>query len=394
MSTTGDVRHTGAAAERPGWVEQGAHGMLPGQNADERARHAFLMALKDELFGELAATDRALYESRVRPALQRETGASEPDRRQIDAAMRREPFHLAWLALARAQQELYVDSTAECVERQLPELVARYRRITAGPVRGSLRLDPAVTMPVYQSEADIHCVPGGYGLELCEDDVYVGARYDIGVYTFAMGRHGAYNESKGTSAIAWLREARPALRPRRILDLGCTAGFSTVPYAQTWPEAEVHGIDLSAPALRYGHARAESLGAAVHFSQQDAVRTDFPDGHFDLVVSHILCHETSMAAIRRILRECRRLLAPGGVMLHVEVPLHHSGLAPYRQFEADWHTLHNNEPFWGTLHDADVHALLEEAGFPRERHIDTRLPDRVGQVFLTGGGWWAFGAEG
>ena len=30
--------------------------------------------------------------------------------------------------------------------------------------------------------------------------------------------------------------------------------------------------------LRYGHARAESMGVPIHFSQQDAEHTNFEDG--------------------------------------------------------------------------------------------------------------------
>ena len=33
--------------------------------------------------------------------------------------------------------------------------------------------------------------------------------------------------------------------------------------------------------LRYGHARAEAMGATIHFSQQNAECTDFADGSFD-----------------------------------------------------------------------------------------------------------------
>jgi hypothetical protein len=42
----------------------------------------------------------------------------------------------------------------------------------------------------------------------------------------------------------------------------------------------------------------------VHFSQQDATRTNFPDGHFDLICSSILFHETSGKALPAIVREC------------------------------------------------------------------------------------------
>ena len=77
---------------------------------------------------------------------------------------------------------------------------------------------------------------------------------------------------------------------------------------EAYPEAEVYGIDVAAPMLRYAHARAEALGRRVHFSQQNAESTNFRDESFDLIVSHILLHETSAKAVRNIMRECHRLL--------------------------------------------------------------------------------------
>ncbi|MCL6753034.1 methyltransferase domain-containing protein [Nostoc sp. CCCryo 231-06] len=59
-------------------------------------------------------------------------------------------------------------------------------------------------------------------------------------------------------------------------------GNSTLPYVDGFPDAEVHAIDVGAPMLRYAHARAESLGKRVHFSQQNAEQTNFPDESFDL----------------------------------------------------------------------------------------------------------------
>src|SRR5205807_7337786 len=86
---------------------------------------------------------------------------------------------------------------------------------------------------------------------------------------------------------------------------------STLPYVDAYPEAEVHAIDVAAPMLRYAHARAEALGRRVHFSQQNAESTNFRDESFDLIVSHILLHETSAKAVRNIVRECHRLLRKG-----------------------------------------------------------------------------------
>ncbi|MFK8052164.1 MAG: hypothetical protein AB8F65_04270 [Woeseiaceae bacterium] len=39
---------------------------------------------------------------------------------------------------------------------------------------------------------------------------------------------------------------------------------STLLYAELFPEAEVHAIDVSAACVTYGHHRAEGLGMPVH----------------------------------------------------------------------------------------------------------------------------------
>jgi ubiquinone/menaquinone biosynthesis C-methylase UbiE len=131
-----------------------------------------------------------------------------------------------------------------------------------------------------------------------------------------------------------------------------------------FPAAEIHGIDVAAPGLRYGHARANALGKAVHFSQQNAEHTDFPDGHFDLVVSHILLHETSREAIGNIFRESFRLLATGGRVLHADLPDIRFLPDLFQQVSVDQDHYDNNEPLWAGYYDLDLRALLQAAGFP------------------------------
>lgn len=149
--------------------------------------------------------------------------------------------------------------------------------------------------------------------------------------------------------------------PRRILDIGCGVGHATLPWVEAFPDAEVHGIDVGAALLRYGHARAESLGRAVHFHQMNAERTGFPDGHFDLIVSHIVLHETSTRALPAIFAECHRLLAPGGAMLHVDQPKFDDD--PWATFLQENETHYNNEPFWRAFRRVDQRALAVTAGF-------------------------------
>ena len=112
--------------------------------------------------------------------------------------------------------------------------------------------------------------------------------------------------------------------------------------------------------MRYAHAKPESLGAQIHFSQQNAERTDFEDESFDLVASHILLHETSEKAIRRVISECHRLLRPGGLMVHAETPPY-KNMAPFDAFMLDWDTRNNNEPYRGSSRDIDYVELSRNA---------------------------------
>jgi ubiquinone/menaquinone biosynthesis C-methylase UbiE len=127
----------------------------------------------------------------------------------------------------------------------------------------------------------------------------------------------------------------------------------------------VHAIDIGPSLLRYAHARAESLGKRVHFSQQDAAATNFPDGHFDLITSSILFHETSAKALPAILRETWRLLAPGGIAVHGDLPPFWA-MDEFNQFMLDCETWYNNEPYWGAMREVDQVALSIKAGFAAE----------------------------
>lgn len=364
------------------------HALLPKQSSEERARHAFLIDLKNVLTQDLMTGLRAAYEQEAEPAFAAEHGRAPQDRHEAGQALSSHPYYQMWSALGRIQQELYVDSTGACVERQLPDLVEIYRGLSAAPKHGTLRLAEEIEPPAYIAAVDIHCVPGGYFLEMGEDDIYVGARYDIGSFIFGRGLRGPMNDTRGQTGVNFVRKHWPDLAPRRILDLGCTAGMNTLPYVDAFPEAEVHGVDLSAPALRYAHGRAEAVGKAAHFSQQNAEHTDFEDESFDLVVSHILLHESSRQAVLAFFKECHRLLRPGGRMLHLDVPRRLSCKTPFDQFIADWDTFNNNEPFWGAfLFDIDIKALAVEAGFAEADVREELAPTPSGKSH-----YWALSA--
>jgi ubiquinone/menaquinone biosynthesis C-methylase UbiE len=351
------------------------HAMQPDLDHDEAARQAFVTSFRGHLSGRVMPGTYRIYQSRVEPAFRAAKGRPPADQHEVRDVMTRDPYYQFWSAMQRRSQEMLWESVIDPTERQLPELIGRAKRLAKkrlpGGRRGSLRLDPKLEVPRYHAAVDIHLQPGGYHTDFARDDVAAGAVYDKGINLYMNGALGPENNAMGDVLVAFLREKHPDVSPKRMLDMGCAIGNSTLQWARAFPRAEVHAIDVGAPVLRYAHARAQALGVPVHFSQQNAEATDFPDGHFDLVVSHIMLHETSRSAIVKIMKECRRLLRPGGLTLHLEIP---RGKTAVEKFMHDWESYNNNETFSRYMTDIDLAAVAVQGGFEKER---TKLEEFV-----------------
>jgi len=341
------------------------HGMTPEMNHDEVAREHAVRAMRFHLYSQVSQGTRGYFSNIVAPEFEKSHGRPLKDRQEVRKEMEARPYVQLHLSLQRSVQEVMWNTVVENIERQLPELDRRAK--DCGKGLGSLALNETLEIPRYVANVDIHCMPGGYGYDAGEkDSVAAGAIYDRGISMYQRGAEG----NLGLSVIAYLRQNFPNLKPAKILDMGCTVGMSTQRYCEAFPDAEIHAIDVGAPCLRYGHARAESLGHKIHFSQQNAEHTNFPDASFDVVISTILAHETSTTAWQNILKECQRLLKPGGVMVHADLP-QFADIDVYSQFLFGNETRYNNEPFWSTFRAMDLKAAMEAAGFaPDQCFID------------------------
>jgi ubiquinone/menaquinone biosynthesis C-methylase UbiE len=344
--------------------QQATHAMLPKANHDELARQEFTKSFKQFIQQGLLPGLTPVYRGRVTKAFERENGRAPADRRDIRAGMVKDIYFQHYAAANRIAQELLWESTNISIDRQITDLVATARELSAASP-AKLDLPEGFEPPRYVTALDIHCMPGGYAGEVTADDVSVGALYDRGVYLYSMGYMGPHNDDMGRSVCNYVKRKLKGFSPKRILDLGCTVGHATLPFKEMFPEAEVWGIDVAAPQVRYAHARAAALGLDVNFAQMNAEETSFPDGHFDLVVSHILLHETSGKAMPKIFKECARLLAPGGYMIHADLPPFDL-MDPFTQFILDNETWYNNEPFWGAMREMDQVKLAKDAGFPED----------------------------
>ncbi|MGD1700729.1 methyltransferase domain-containing protein [Dapis sp. BLCC M229] len=354
-----------------------AHPMMPQANHDELARQNFAYSLRKYMSTKMLPELKVVYEETVKPQFERENQRPPKDRYEIRRGMQQQQYYKWLSSFKRTIQEMMWESVATTVERQLPELIKQAKDRVAP--QGTLKLDPELKIPVYQTAVDIHCMPGGYNGEYTQDDISAGAIYDLGVYIYGMRNRDSIRDVRGQTVIhKFLKQQYPSFQPRKILDMGCTVGANTLPYVDAYPNAEVYGIDLAPAILRYAHARAESLGKRVHFSQQNAEKTNFPDESFDLVVSHIFLHEIPVPAIRNVFRESYRLLAPGGIMIHQDARLYRH-LDLYTAFLYDEETTNNNEPFWSAMRDLDLVAVAREAGFSTDKLIDTLLEQDNGR---------------
>ena len=100
--------------------------------------------------------------------------------------------------------------------------------------------------------------------------------------------------------------------PRRVLDVGCGTGYFLRALAQRIPETEAFsGVD-PAPNM-VGVSRSAVKDPRVRFDLGAAERLPYPDRAFDLVVSTTSFDHWADQSVG--LRECARVLSPGGHLL-------------------------------------------------------------------------------
>ena len=376
---------------------------------NELARQKFISTLRKSVLVDIGGQMKETYESAVAPAFEKAHGRKPAHSREIRDVMGEENIYRFFSTLRYNAQEMVWESVRAQVERNLPTMIdIADKAAQESPAGGTLRLNPDLEIPRYVTELDVHLMPGCFHSEFTDRDVAQGAIYSYGIGVFYGGlAMVAKGGGPGASIAHMLKYAYPDFKPKKILDLGCSAGNNTFPYVDVFPDAEVHGVDVGAPLLRYAHARAEAAGRVAHFSQQTAESLDFPDNSFDLVTSSFFLHEIPVKSTRAVFRECLRVLKPGGLMLHFELPPA-CEVDNYYDFYLDWDTYNNNEPSYSQFRAQDPRELCREAGFASEKFIQKQIynwgtfPDEKfiacargeieAPVIANGGSWFTFGA--
>ena len=271
----------------------------------------------------------------------------------IKREFRRDPITLTWQRFLRSQQEMMWRQTRQSFVRDAEGEIAKIEdAVTKGP--GKLIFNSDFEVPNYTRQ-EIHLQPGGY-----TDDPLAGVVFHYGTMVFYEGTN---DQDELHQELAELT-AKPEGKCERILDIACSIGQATTALKILNPDAEVTGLDVSLPLLKYAHHRAVERDIDVTFQQALAEDMPYEDGHFDAVMSYLLYHEVAEEKIEEIVKEVYRVLRPGGVFSIFDFPNNHGQtLAPSYRFLIDFDSKNNCEPYSVGFVHCDFFGILRRAGF-------------------------------
>ncbi|MEL7296878.1 MAG: class I SAM-dependent methyltransferase [Pseudomonadota bacterium] len=266
----------------------------------------------------------------------------------------------AWKRVMRSQQQQTWSSLFAAYNRERDHWLKLLNDAAASyPER--LHVDPDFVVPDSACQ-DIHLQPGGY----CRDDL-AGFVFYHGTKVFYQGGNDADELHEGYAQGFEPPTDQPV---KKILDVGCSIGQCTTALKQRFPDADVWGIDVGLPLLRYAHKRATDMDIDVHFQQALAESLPHDDGSADIVFCYILFHEVPAHTFETIVREAYRVLRPGGQFVVVDAPNGHELPVPNRMWLA-FDAQYNCEPYSPAFVATDFVDLVQTCGFEQVEQAPT-----------------------
>ena len=286
---------------------------------------------------------------------------------QLRALIERDPIinmaSKTWLDNQRFMWKTLQDHFHAHADEYLAEMEAADR---AGP--GTLDIPSNFDVPNF-ARHEIHIQPGGY-----VGDPFAGHIYHYGTNSFYISVIGHNEQDQVHKSTAGRLPLPEDGKVKRILDMGCGIGQMTVALKERFPDAEVWGIDVGAPMVRYAHLRANKLGVGANFAQRLAEDTKFPDNYFDIVTSYIMHHELPAEITRKVIAEAQRVTRPGGVYYPIDF-MSGGNKSPARMMYGRWYDHRWNNEVWSLeYHNINFTEEIGQRGFTVVKNAKPALP--------------------
>ena len=153
----------------------------------------------------------------------------------------------------------------------------------------------------------------------------------------------------------------------RVIDIACGTGRFLDFVKQTWPRLPVVGLDLSEAYAR--HARAHlSRWSRVDLVVANAEALPAPDASFDAATCIFTFHELPPQVRRSVLRECARVLKPGGRLVIVDSL--QLGDEPDYDGMLELFPQNFHEPYYAGYLKEDFRALAGACGLTHVRDVN------------------------
>jgi SAM-dependent methyltransferase len=116
-------------------------------------------------------------------------------------------------------------------------------------------------------------------------------------------------------------DIRPLIEERVMLDLGCFTGGATVAWWELYKPRRVLGVDVAQVFIDAASAFAAQHRAPAEFRLGSGEAIPYPDGSVDVILTFDVFEH--VRSVEGTLRECARVLRPGGRLLVVFPSYYH-----------------------------------------------------------------------
>jgi SAM-dependent methyltransferase len=221
---------------------------------------------------------------------------------------------------------------------------------------------------------------------LLTDDGSLTESRNYGVYTVGMGNHDVLDLK--------FTDIKHAIKEGKIVDEGCADGALMVRLAQTFPDSDIIGIDITGEFVSRveERQRAGDFGNSfVHVYQRNILEPIFADNSIDCVICNSTLHEVwsygdGATSVRAYLAQKFAQLKPGGRLVirdvvgpedkeqTVYLKLHATdGIAASQSDEAIWKNTPTNELSTEARFYRFAHDFLHDMRESGRRGADTKL---------------------